>query len=201
MNGRYMDIRSCKKFMEKSRPNTASFGLENAHTFLVKNENPGVGYYESDKFFTVKQSVLNKLKQGNRTFNSTLISDRNAIYQFQKNAPNGPGTYFIEEKNFISQNYNGFNMSSLRFEKGGKNNTKEAVEKIYDNKIELNAVIGSVGNGEENKNDMAVIQKGFIGSKYKNLQKRKKCDIGPGTYDFGEKRYPWVKPSFNSKYL
>ena len=68
---------------------------------------------------------MNKLKQGNRTFNSTLLSDRNAIYQFQKNAPNGPGTYFVEEKNIFSQNNNAFNISSLRFEKGGKNNTKE----------------------------------------------------------------------------
>ena len=201
MNGRYMDIRSCKKFMEKSRPNTASFGLENAHTFLVKNENPGVGYYESDKFFTVKQSVLNKLKQGNRTFNSTLLSDRNAIYQFQKNAPNGPGTYFKNEKNNISKNQNGFNMSSFRFKKGGKNNTKNAVEKICESKIELNAVIGSIGKAEEYKDETTILQKGFTGSKYKNLQKRKKGDIGPGAYDYEEKRYPWVKPSFNAKYL
>ena len=146
----------------------------------------------------MKQSVLNKLKQGNRTFNSTLISDRNAIYQFQKNAPNGPGTYFKNEKNNISKNQNAFNMSSLRFEKGGKNNTKNALEKICENKIELNAIVGSIGHIEENKGDT---QKGFIGNKYKNLQKKKKCDIGPGTYDFGEKRYPWVKPSFNTKYL
>ena len=201
MNGRYMDIRSCKRYMENSRPKTALYGSENNNNYIKINNNPPVGYYESDKMFTLKQNVINKLKQGNRTFNSTLLSDRNAIYKFQKNAPNGPGTYFIEEKNFISPNYNGFNMSSLRFEKGGKNNTKEAVEKICDNKIELNAVIGSVGNGEENKNDVGIINKGFNGSKYKNLKKKKKNDIGPGTYEYGEKRYPWVKPSFNSKYL
>ena len=196
-----MDIRSCKKMMEKSRPNTASIGMENSHGYISKNENPGVGYYESDRVFTVKQSVLNKLKQGNRTFNSTLISDRNAIYEFQKNAPNGPGTYFKNEKNNISKNQNAFNMSSLRFEKGGKNNTKNALEKICENKIELNAIVGSIGHIEENKGEPNNMQKGFIGSKYKNLQKRKKCDVGPGTYDFGEKRYPWIKPSFNTKYL
>ena len=200
MNGRYMDIRSCKNFMEKSRPNTASFGLESGHGYLIKNENPGVGYYESDKFYTLKQCVLNKLKQGNRTFNSTLISDRNAIYQFQKNAPNGPGTYFKNQKNIISKNQNGFNMSSFRFGKGGKNNTKEVVEKICESKIELNAVVGSIGNAEEYKNE-TTMTKGFIGGKYNNLQKRKKCDIGPGTYDYEEKRYPWIKPSFNAKYL
>ena len=201
MNGRYMDIRSCKKMMEKSRPNTASIGMENSHGYISKNENPGVGYYEADRVFTVKQSVLNKLKQGNRTFNSTLISDRNAIYEFQKNAPNGPGTYFKNEKHNISKNQIAFNMSSLRFEKGGKNNTKNALEKICENKIELNAIVGSIGHIEENKGEPNNMQKGFIGSKYKNLQKRKKCDIGPGTYDFGEKRYPWIKPSFNTKYL
>ena len=35
----------------------------------------------------------------------------------------------------------------------------------------------------------------------KTQKKKKKNDIGPGTYEYGEKRYPWVKPSFNSKYL
>ena len=200
MNGRYMDIRSCKRYLENSRPKTALYSSENNNNYFQINNNPPVGYYESDKMFTLKQNVINKLKQGNRTFNSTLISDRNAIYQFQKNAPNGPGTYFIEEKNFIPQNYIGFNMSSLRFGKGGKNNTKDAVEKICDNKIELNAVIGGMETEEENKIDMAIIQKGFNGSKYKN-KKRKKSDIGPGTYEYGEKIYPWVKPSFNSKYL
>ena len=190
MNGRYMDIRSCKKFMEKSRPKTASFSNGNINDNYIKlNKNPGVGYYNPDEIFTLKQNVLNKLKQGNRTFNSTLLSDRNSIYQFQKNAPNGPGTYFKEEKNYILPNYNAFNISSLRFEKGGKNNTKDAIEKISDNKIELNAVIGSVINKEEDK-------KNYIVNK-----KRKKCDIGPGTYEYGEIRYPWVKPSFNTKYL
>ena len=204
MNGRYMDIRTCKKYMEKARPKTASLnGNENdKNNYIMPNNNPPIGYYEPDRIYTLKQNVLNKLKQGNRTFNSTLLSDRNAIYQFQKNAPNGPGTYFIEEKNNITQNNNAFNISSLRFEVGGKNNTKEAIEKICDNKIELNAVIGSVNvKGEENKNEMYVQQKGFVGSKYKNLKKRKKCDIGPGTYEYGLERYPWIKPSFNTKYI
>ena len=48
---------------------------------------------------------------------------------------------------------------------------------------------------------MYVQQKGFVGSKYKNLKKRKKCDIGPGTYEYGLERYPWIKPSFNTKYI
>ena len=204
MNGRYMDIRTCKKYMEKARPKTASLYDEgiNKNNYINIDKNPPVGYYDPDRIYTVKQNVLNKLKQGNRTFNSTLLSDRNAIYQFQKNAPNGPGTYFQNGKNNISQNYNGFNTTTLRFEKGGKNNTKEALEKICDNKIELNAVIGSVNDkGEENKNEMIITKKGFSGSKYKNLKKRKKRDIGPGTYEYGLERYPWIKPSFNTKYL
>ena len=204
MNGRYMDIRTCKKYMEKARPKTSSLnGNENdKNNYISHKEAPPIGYYEPEKIYTLKQNVLNKLKQGNRTFNSTLLSDRNAIYQFQKNAPNGPGTYFVEEKNALSQNNNAFNISSLRFEKGGKNNTKEAIEKISDNKIELNAVIGSVNdNREENKNEMIITQKGFAGRKYKNLKKRKSSDIGPGTYEYGLERYPWIKPSFNIKYI
>ena len=200
MNGRYMDIRTCKKFIGKTRPKTASYSNEDINNYIKYSNNPPIGYYDPDKNFTLKQNVLNKLKQGNRTFNSTLLSDRNAIYQFQKNAPNGPGTYFKENKNSISQNYNGFNISSLRFEKGGKNNTKEAIEKIFDNKIELNAVIGSVGDEENSKNE-TMDEKGFTGNKYKNLKKRKKEDIGPGTYEYGLNRYPWVKPSFNVKYI
>ena len=205
MNGRYMDIRTCKKYIDNPRPKTAFLnGKENDKNNFINcnlNNYPPVGYYDPDKNFTLKQSVLNKLKQGNKTFNSTLLSDRNQIYDFQKNAPNGPGTYFKEEKNNFSQNNNPFNITSLRFEKGGKNNTKEVIEKIYDNKIELNAIIGSVNDKEENKNEMMNTKKGFVGSKYKNLKKKKSCDIGPGTYEYGQIRYPWVKPSFNNKYI
>ena len=89
--------------MEKARPKTASLYDEgiNKNNYINIDKNPPVGYYDPDRIYTVKQNVLNKLKQGNRTFNSTLLSDRNAIYQFQKNAPNGPGTYFKNEKNNI----------------------------------------------------------------------------------------------------
>ena len=204
MNGRYMDIRTCKKYMEKARPKTASSNYEgnDRNNYISQNNNPDVGLYDPDRIYTVKQNVLNKLKQGNRTFNSTLLSDRNAIYQFQKNAPNGPGTYFQKEKNTISQNYNAFNTSTVRFKTGGKNNTKDAIEKICDNKIELKAVIGSVSDrGEENKNENNIIQKGFTGNKYKTVKKRKKSDIGPGTYEYSQERYPWIKPSFNAKYI
>ena len=48
---------------------------------------------------------------------------------------------------------------------------------------------------------MIITQKGFAGRKYKNLKKRKSSDIGPGTYEYGLERYPWIKPSFNIKYI
>ena len=32
----------------------------------------------------------------------------------------------------------------------------------------------------------------------KNTKKNK---VGPGTYDYTSERYPWVKPSFNAKYI
>ena len=190
--------------MEKARQKTASLnGNENEkNIYSSQKENPPIGYYEPDRIYTLKQNVMNKLKQGNRTFNSTLLSDRNAIYQFQKNAPNGHGTYFVKEKNIISQNNNEFNISSLRFEKGGKNDTKEAFEKIYGgNKIELNAVIGSDNGEREEKNEMIMTQKGFVGSKYKNVEKSKPYDIGPRTYKFGLNIFPWIKRFFNCKYI
>ena len=57
-------------------------------------------------------------------------------------------------KSKISENAT---ISSLIFEKGGKNNKKEAIEKIYDNKIELNSVIGSINDyREENKDEMII---------------------------------------------
>ena len=36
------------------------------------------------------------------------------LYQFQKNAPNGPGTYFVDSAIVnVPQNYNAFNVTSL----------------------------------------------------------------------------------------
>ena len=215
INGRYMDLRTCVKYIENNRfnnlrPKTASTEKQ-FNNYINYNKNPGVGSYEPENIYTVKHDILKKTKQGNRTFNSTLLSNRNAIYQFQKNAPNGPGTYFVNNENYnIPQNYNGFNITSLRFEKGGKNNTKDVLEEINDNKIELNAIISTFMSRDESgiipkkrkKNDE--IKLNYLKNKNSNSylnKKIKKNNIGPGTYEYSSERFPWVKPSFNAKYI
>ena len=210
INGRYMDLRTCIKYIENNRfnnlrPKTASYELK-VNNYINYNKNPGVGSYEPEEVYTVKHNVMNKMKQGNKTFNSTLLSDRNAIYQFQKNAPNGPGTYFVNDNINLPQNYNGFNITSYRFEKGGKNNTKDELEEYCDNKVKLNAVIGTFITKDDNENNMDVYNynNGFKINQKKNKflgKSRKKKNIGPGTYEYTSERFPWVKPSFNAKYL
>lgn len=211
INGRYMDLRTCIKYIENNRlnnlrPKTASYEVK-VNNYINYNKNPGVGSYEPEEVYTVKHNIKNKIKQGNKSFNSTLLSNRNAIYQFQKNAPNGPGTYFTNNEVYYPQNYNGFNITSYRFEKGGKNNTKEELEEICSNKVKLNAIIGTYIAKDDNEknidtnysNDFKIYRKknknSFLGKKWK------KKNIGPGTYDYTSERFPWVKPSFNAKYI
>ena len=210
INGRYMDLKTCIKYIENNRsnnirPKTASYDIKTS--YINKNKNPGVGSYEPEKIYTVKHDVLNKIKQGNKTFNSTLLSNRNAIYQFQKNAPNGPGTYFLDNNNVVIQpNYNGFNITSYRFEKGGKNNTKEILDEISENKFGLNAMISTFMNRDDIYNNN--IKNNRFTNNYKPKKRKskiyekriKKSNLGPGTYDYTSDRYPWVKPSFNVKY-
>ena len=210
INGRYMDLKTCIKYIENNRsnnirPKTASYDIKTS--YINKNKNPGVGSYEPEKIYTVKHDVLNKIKQGNKTFNSTLLSNRNAIYQFQKNAPNGPGTHFLDNNNVVIQpNYNGFNITSYRFEKGGKNNTKEILDEISENKFGLNAMISTFMNRDDIYNNN--IKNNRFTNNYKPKKRKskiyekriKKSNLGPGTYDYTSDRYPWVKPSFNVKY-
>ena len=219
INGRYMDLKTCKKYIENNRfnnlrPKTASNGIK-PHSYINVNKNPGVGSYEPEKIYTVKHDIMNKIKQGNKTFNSTLLSNRNAIYDFQKNAPNGPGTYFQNNiyTNF-QQNYNGFNTTSYRFEKGGKNNTKEILDEISENKFGLNAVISTFVNRDDiynnnnikkmrdnkNTNNNTIDYKVKRGKSKPYEKRSKKSNLGPGTYDYTADRYPWIKPSFNAKY-
>ena len=207
-----MDLRPCIKYIENNRcknlrPKTASYEIK-VNNYINYNKNPGVGSYEPEEVYTVKHNVMNKIKQGNKTFNSTLLSNRNAIYQFQKNAPNGPGTYFVNNNTNVPQNYNAFNITSLRFEKGGKNNTKDELEEYCENKPKLKAVISTFMSKDDNENSMDVYSynNGFKINQKKNNNKflgknRKKKNIGPGTYEYTSERFPWDKPSFNAKYI
>ena len=216
INGRYMDLRTCIKYIENNRfnntrPKTATCKAK-YNNYININKNPGVGSYEPEKVYTVKHDNIKKLQQGNRAFNSTVLSNRNGIYQFQKNAPNGPGTYFVNNDKIVPQNYNGFNVTSLRFEKGGKNNTKDILEEINDNKVGLNAIISTFMTREDNENNMKNMKESMRNdyeikinqktTKNSYLNKNtKKNKVGPGTYDYTSERYPWVKPSFNAKYI
>ena len=215
INGRYMDLRTCKKYLENNRynnlrPKTPSHDIK-LNNYINYNRNPGVGSYEPEKIYTVKNDIINKIKQGNRTFNSTKLSDRNAIYQFQKNMPNGPGSYFQNIDRNIIQNSNGFNQTSLRFEKGGKNNTKEAIDEYYENKIGLNAIISTYIPGDSGENNLKSIHESNnsnFNNEYKTRKNKdylgknkRKNRVGPGSYEYSSERYPWVKPSFNAKYI
>ena len=46
MNGRYMDIRTCKKFIGKTRPKTASYSNEDINNYIKYSNNPPIGYYD-----------------------------------------------------------------------------------------------------------------------------------------------------------
>ena len=211
INGKYMDIRNCIKYIENnrvvnSRPKTASFE-SNFNNYINYNKNPGVGSYEPGKIYTVKHDMINKIKQGNRTFNSTKLSDRNAIYQFQKREPNGPGSYSPNRRKNIPQNMNPFNQTSLRFEKGGKNNTKEIYEEIYDNQIKLNAIISTLKPKDNKIHFRTLMNKNLYinNSKINRTSPKlglilKTSNVGPGTYEYREDRFPWIKHSFNIKY-
>ena len=77
----------------------------------------------------------------------------------------GGGTYGVVKKVCLKNNKETVRAMKIidkqHIEKGGKNNTKNALEKICENKIELNAVVGSIGHIEENKVETNNMQKGF----------------------------------------
>ena len=201
INGRYMDIRTCVKLIEKNkfndRPKTSSCNINQYQT-------PGVGSYEPESLFTVEHDIRNNMKQGNRTFNSTLISDRNIIYRFQKNSPNGPGSYFQNINNIpnIIQNQNAFNMTTYRFRKGGKNNTKEYLNEKREKKSELNAIVSSNMNDNiKDKNEYQTkSKKGKLRCNSSINRSFKNNEVTPWKYEYISDIYPWIKPSFNSKY-
>ena len=125
--------------------------------------------------------------------------------------PNGPGSYFQNIDRNIIQNSNGFNQTSLRFEKGGKNNTKEAIDEYYENKIGLNAIISTYiprDSGENNLKSIHESNNSNFNNEYKTRKNKdylgknkRKNRVGPGSYEYSSERYPCVKPSFNVKYI
>ena len=208
INGRYTDLRTCKKYLENNRtvnkrPKTANFNEKKE----LHKPNPGVGTYEPDKTFTIKYDIMSKTKKNGKAFNSTLLSDRNAIYQFQKNAPNGPGSHYVDKFFEKQQIPAAFNSTSIRFEVGGKNNTRELYDIDLDviNRKDFNAFIG-VYNEDFKGSCLKSDKKNSFRNKNSRQNKSdlkakfNKGKVGPGTYDYIGEVYPWVKPSFNAKY-
>ena len=207
VDGRYMDIRSCRVLIEKHRENKFYNKSKKVHKKTVpwlggsstSEQYPCVGTYEPDKTLTILYDINKNKKYGNSHFNSTQYSDRNGFFYFQKNAPNGPGSYIhdklIEQKQISAA----FNSTADRFFIGGKNNTKN----LYDMpNIMMDVAIkknkdgeSTVGLTEKIIKDKLVENKSTLGhTSTPNI-------VGPGTYSFLPEVYPWVKQSYNTKFI
>ena len=207
VDGRYMDIRSCRVLIEKNRANkftkSKKIAKDKIPFFwdggLDQGKVPGVGTYEPDKTLTILYDINKHKKYGNNHFNSTQYSDRNGFYLFQKNAPNGPGCYyhdkFVEKKQISAA----FNSTADRFFIGGKNNTRnlhEVPKKMMDVSVKKNKEGEStLGITEKLVKESGVEQKSILSHfSTPNI-------VGPGTYSFLPEVYPWVKQSYNSKFI
>jgi uncharacterized protein (UPF0333 family) len=219
IDDKYMDIRSCRQILEKNRVNKYyknKKGDKSLNFWLGETNEikPCVGTYEPDKTLTILYDIKNNQKYGNNSFNSTQYSDRNGFYMFQKNMPNGPGCYYkdkIVENRQISA---AFHSTANRFYKGGKNNTRELHKTA---KRSLSVVVKKINNENCNireiQEDNQSGSKICVGLKENIIKEQKNVDlgmfnnsntpniVGPGTYNFLDEVYPWVKQSYNIKYL
>ena len=219
IDDRYMDIRSCRLIIEKNRFNkfnkTKNNNKKNKNLIFWLGETnevkPCVGTYEPDKTMTILYDINNNKKYGNNSFNSTQYSNRNGFYMFQRNLPNGPGCYykdkFIENKQISAA----FHSTADRFYKGGKNNTRD-FHKMP--KRSLSVIIKKFNNNSnikmEDRNKSNQIS---VGLKERIIKEKKIVDlgmlnnsntpdiVGPGTYNFLSEVYPWVKQSYNVKFI
>ena len=211
LDDKYMDIRSCRIIIEKNRVNKFNKKKQNKNNLVswlgeTKEIKPGVGSYEPDKTLTIKYDINKNKKYGNNAFNSSQISNRSELFLFQKNISNGPGSYYKDNPVEYKQIKAAFNSTSNRFYKGGKNYIKDnnlkrslsvMVNKLKDNYYE-----------EGNKSNEII-----IGLKDKIIKEKQNVNqniinnsntpnvVGPGTYDFLLEVYPWVKQSYNVKFI
>ena len=208
---KYMDIRSCRIIIEKNRINKFNKNNENKKQIKywlgeTKEIRPGVGSYEPDKTLTIIYDINKNKKYGNNAFNSTQISNRTGLFLSQKNLANGPGSYYKDNPVEYKQINAAFNSTSNRFYKGGKNYIKDNIPKrsfsVLVNKFKDDY------NEEGNKSNEII-----VGLK-ENIAKEKQNPVpyninnsntpnivGPGTYDFLHEVYPWIKQSYNIKFI
>ena len=212
IDDRYVDLRSYRLIIEKNKLNkyykNRKIGKNKIFWLGETDEiKPCVGTYNPDKTMTISYDINKNKKYGNNSFNSTLYSNRNGIYLFQKNLPIGPGCYFkdklIEEK----QNNAAFNSTADRFYRGGKNNTKD-FHKVPKRSLSVLVKRDYIKNEYGNtSNELSV------GLKEKLIKEEKDIDlgmfnntntpyiVGPGTYNFLPEVYPWIKQTYNVKFI
>lgn len=211
LDDKYMDIRSCRIIIEKNRINKFNKKKKDKNNLIywlgeTKEIKPGVGSYEPDKTLTIKYDINKNKKYGNNTFNSTQISNRNEIFLFQRNLSNGPGSYIKDNPVEYKQIKAAFNSTSNRFYKGGKNYIKDKIPKRS-----LSVIVNKLnGNNYEEGNQSNEI---IVGLKEKIIKEKQNINqniinnsntpniVGPGTYDFLLEAYPWVKQSYNVKFI
>ena len=212
IDDRYMDVRSCRLIIEKNRINKYNKNKKNEKKLLFwlgeTNEiKPCVGTYEPDKTMTILYDINKNKKYGNNSFNSTQYSSRNGFYIFERGIPIGPGCYyndkFVENKQISAA----FNSTTNRFYKGGKNNTRD-LYRIPKRSLSVMIKRDSVINGDGN-----ISKELSMELKEKIEKEKKEIDlgmfnntntlniVGPGTYNFLPEVYPWVKHTYNVKFV
>ena len=208
---RYMDIRSCRIIIEKNRLNKFNKNKKKGNNLIYwlgeTNEiKPCVGTYEPDKTMSIQYDVNKNKKYGNNSFNSTQYSNRNDFYLYQKNNPIGPGCYYKDNYIENKQSSAAFYSTSNRFYKGGKNNTRELYRVP---KRSLSVLVKKNKNNEDGNlsNELTVRLK-------ENIIKEKENDslgvlnnsntpiiVGPGSYNYLPEVYPWIKHTYNVKFV
>ena len=212
IDDRYMDVRSCRLIIEKNRINKYNKNKKNEKNLLFwlgeTNEiKPCVGTYEPDKTMTILYDINKNKKYGNNSFNSTQYSSRNGFYIFERGIPIGPGCYyndkFVENKQITAA----FNSTTNRFYKGGKNNTRD-LYRIPKRSLSVVVKRDSVINGEGNiSNELSMELKEKIEKEKKEMDLGMFNNtntlniVGPGTYNFLPEVYPWVKHTYNVKFV
>ena len=212
IDDRYMDVRSCRLIIEKNRINKYNKNKKNEKNLLFwlgeTNEiKPCVGTYEPDKTMTILYDINKNKKYGNNSFNSTQYSSRNGFYIFERGIPIGPGCYyndkFVENKQISAA----FNSTTNRFYKGGKNNTRD-LYRIPKRSLSVMIKRDSVINGDGNiSNELSMELKEKIEKEKKEIDLGMFNNtntlniVGPGTYNFLPEVYPWVKHTYNFKFV
>ena len=155
---------------------------------------------------TILYDINKNKKYGNNSFNSTQYSNRNGFYTFQKNKPIGPGCYYKDKYIQNKQISAAFYSTADRFFKGGKNNTRDLYE-VPKRSLSVLVKKDKIKEDGNISNELSVRLK-------ENIIKEKKVDnlgvinnsntpyiVGPGSYNYLSEVYPWIKHTYNVKFV